>query len=270
MRVLPDFIIIGGQRCGTTSLYNYLIRHPQITPGYRKEVHFFDFNFNKGIYWYRSYFPTRIIKYFYEKLLHRKLFTGEASPYYFFHPLTPKRIYETIPKVKLILLLRNPVDRAYSHYHHEVRRGRENLSFKDAIDKEKERLKGEKEKILDDNNYDSNNYKRFAYLSRGKYAEQIIDWYKYFPEEQLLIIKSEDFYENPQKQLNNIHAFLGLKEWSLKEFKKYNFAKDKYTGMDEVLKERLNEYFRPFNRKLYSLLKRDFGWDAGRNNNEQL
>src|SRR5437868_6286833 len=113
MRLVPDFIIIGAQKGGTTSLYNYLITHPGIAPIYVKEPHFFDTSFSKGLVWYRSHFPTRLEKYYAQHFHKLDFITGEASPYYLFHPLAPERVAKTLPHVKLILVLRNPVDRAY-------------------------------------------------------------------------------------------------------------------------------------------------------------
>ncbi|HEY9295730.1 MAG TPA: sulfotransferase domain-containing protein, partial [Phormidium sp.] len=162
----PDFIIIGAQKCGTTSLYEYLIQHPQILAASKKEVHFFDLNFAKGVDWYRQQF----------KPVSQKSITGEASPYYIFHPLVPQRIYQLFPQVKLIVLLRNPVERAISHYYHEVRLGFEDLGLEDAIAQEPARLEGETAKILADETYYSYNHQHYTYLSRGVYVEQLNNW----------------------------------------------------------------------------------------------
>ncbi len=110
LRLMPDFIIIGAMRGGTTSLYSYLTEHPSIGSAYMKEIHFFDVFFNKGLYWYRSQFPSSVQKYYAEHVQKRSFITGEASPYYLFHPHAPKRIAKTLPQVKLIVLLRNPVN----------------------------------------------------------------------------------------------------------------------------------------------------------------
>src|SRR5579863_6754349 len=117
IRLLPDFMIIGTQKGGTTSLYNYLIDHPNISSIFKKEPHFFDFNFYKGVSWYRAHFPSLLEKYYSERVHGQKFITGEASPYYLYHPLVPQRIKETMPTAytKFIVLLRNPIDRAYSH-----------------------------------------------------------------------------------------------------------------------------------------------------------
>jgi hypothetical protein len=164
---IPRFIIIGAQRCGTTSLYSYLIGHPYVASALQKEIHFFDLNFKKGVSWYRTQFP---------QLGEQGFITGEGSPYYIFHPHVPKRIFDTVPRAKLILLLRNPVDRAYSHYHHEVKLGVEPLSFEDAIDREEERLHGQGEKIIADESYYSFNHQHYSYLCRGVYAYQLTVW----------------------------------------------------------------------------------------------
>jgi hypothetical protein len=143
MRLLPDFIIIGGQRCGTTSLFNYLTQHPDVFPSCPKEVHYFSIHYHKGVNWYRSHFPLVMQKSYVERGHDRRFVAGEATPYYIAHPHAPQRIAETVPEAKLIVLLRNPVDRAYSHYHYEVKNGLETLSFAEAIDREDERLAGE-------------------------------------------------------------------------------------------------------------------------------
>src|SRR5947209_20310719 len=147
LRMMPDFIIIGTMRGGTTSLYSYLTTHPHIGSAYMKEVHFFDVYYSKGIGWYRSQFPSSIQKYYAEYVQKQQFITGEASPYYLFHPHAPKRITKFLPQVELIVLLRNPVSRAYSHYSHEVAGGHEKLSFEEAIECEQERIGKEAERL---------------------------------------------------------------------------------------------------------------------------
>jgi hypothetical protein len=171
---LPDFIIIGAQRCGTTSLYNYLTQHPLILSALRKEVHYFDNNFHKGVSWYQAFFPLISLRNGYAKILSidNSHLTGEATPYYLFHPLTPKRIAGLLPQVKLIVILRNPVDRAYSHFLHATRMGFETLSFKEAIAREAERVAAEEARLLDDQSYYSFEHQRFSYIHRGIYHRQ--------------------------------------------------------------------------------------------------
>src|SRR5215467_6288621 len=173
LRLLPDFLIIGGQRCGTTSLYYYLTDQPCVYPAATKEVHFFDDHFASGIDWYRAQFPTSAYKNYVERVRHQHFLTGEASPYYLFHPHAPRRISAALLYVKLIVLLRNPVDRAFSHYWLEVKGRYESLSFEEAIRCEQERIAGECEKMVNDENYHSFKYRRFSYLTRGIYIDQI-------------------------------------------------------------------------------------------------
>src|SRR5689334_8975756 len=120
LRLLPDFIIIGAQKGGTTSLYNYLIEHPLIKSARRKEVHYFDRNFHKGVSWYKAFFPTSLEKYYAENILKKDFITGEGSPEYLFYPHCAEKAVRVLPQAKIIALLRNPVDRAYSQYRHNL------------------------------------------------------------------------------------------------------------------------------------------------------
>jgi hypothetical protein len=257
-RALPDFIIIGAQRCGTTSLYSYLTQHPCITAAYKKEIHFFDFNFQRGRCWYRAHFPSLLSKYYYTKIRKQKFITGEASPYYIFYPHAPKRILSALPQIKLIILLRNPVDRAYSHYNHEIKLGVETLSFAEAIRKEKERLNGEKKKVLKDESCYSFNLQHYSYLSRGIYIDQLKIWFNFFTKEQILILKSEDFYNDTQGILKQIFKFLNLPSWEIKNIKKHNHIN--YRKINFSDREYLLKYFKPHNKKLYDFLGMDFAW----------
>ncbi|UCG37660.1 MAG: sulfotransferase domain-containing protein [Candidatus Bathyarchaeota archaeon] len=256
---MPDFIIIGAQRCGTTSLYNYLIQHPWIAPASNKEVHFFDYNFGKGLAWYRAHFPSFLHKYYSRRVQGQDTITGESSPYYLFHPHVPNRILETAPQVKLIVILRNPVDRAYSHYHHERRLGFEALSFEEAIRREEERLEGELERMIRDEKYHSFNHQHYSYLSRGIYVDQIRAWMNLFPKNQILILKSEDFHNDPRTVYNETVKFFGLPAWQLGNFKEFNVGD--YPKMPAAMRKHLSSYFNSHNKRLYEYLGRDFGWN---------
>jgi hypothetical protein len=259
MRVLPDFLIIGAQRSGTTFLYNSLIRQPAIAPALTKEVHFFDVSFDKGPRWYQAFFPLRL-QAAVERGRRRPYLTGEASPYYLFHPLVPARVAEILPRVKLIALLRNPVDRAYSHYQHERRRGYEALSFEQAIEQETARLAGEVEKILRDQGYDSYNHQHYSYLSRGVYVDQLERWMAVFPHEQLLIVQSEQLYAEPATTVQQVMSFLGISTPALKPYRKPSAPA--YPKLDAAMRERLVDYFKQHNQRLADYLGRRFDWDA--------
>lgn len=256
MRTLPDFVIIGAQKGGTTFLYQLLAQHPHVKPAFLKEVHYFDLNFERGENWYRSQFPSQLRK-------DRKYVTGEASPYYLFHPHAPRRAAEVIPEAKLIVLLRNPVDRAYSHYNHQVKRvkgaGHETLTFEGAIEAEEERLDGELEKLLHDEHYDSFNYRRYSYLSRGAYVDQLFAWSGFFDRSQMLVLRSEDLFDGTREALKSILDFLEIPDWEPKTPVPIP-NKREYTDLSPATRRQLDEYFRPYNQRLYEYLGVDFGW----------
>jgi hypothetical protein len=252
-RVLPDYIIIGVQKGGTSSLFRYLTRHPKVLPGYKKEVKFFDGRYAKGIDWYRYNFPLV------SQMSDPHAQTGEASPSYVFHPLVPQRIKESLPNIKLILLLRDPVARAYSHYQGNLRKGHEKLSFREAIEQEENRLEGEREKIIADQTYPMYRYLVFSYLSRGVYIDQLRNWFKSFPREQILILRSEDFFNNPPKVFQRVLTFLGLPDWELDNYDIFNFGS--YEKMDHRMENELKTYFHHHNQELYEYLGLNFNWE---------
>lgn len=258
-RLLPDFLIIGAQKCGTTSLCSHLFSHPQVLPSRRKEIHFFDApEFGHGLGWYKAHFASERAARARSRQLGREALTGEASPYYLAYPHAPRRVVEALPDVKLIVMLRNPVDRALSHYNHQVRLNREPLSFEEAVEAEPERLGGELERMLTDETYYSHRYWAYSYLARGRYAEQLQRWLQRFPRDRLLAISSEQFFESPHSEYQRVLDFLGLARIDLGSYRKQNTGT--YDGMDSGLRERLEAYFEPHNQRLYELVERDFGW----------
>ena len=253
LRMMPSFLLIGAQKCGTTSLFNYLLEHPSVCAPVKKEVGYFSSNFDKGIEWYQSFFPIVWHK-------DRQYITGEASTGYIYHPHARHRIADTIPQVKLIALLRNPVDRAYSHYHHTARMGKEELPFAEAIEREEERIEEIKAKMLEDGNYYDKSFHYYTYLSRGIYVEQLKPWLELFPRQQLLILKSEDFFAQPALTLQRVLNFLELPHCNLQHFPKHN--PNRYQdALDPTTREKLSAYFRPHNQRLYELLRLNFDWD---------
>ena len=187
-RALPDFLLIGGQRCGSTSLYATLCGHPQVLAGAHKEPHFFDNNHLRGEAFYRRLFPLRAY------LRARHAITGEATTHYLSHPAVPGRVAAMLPDVRLITILRDPVERAYSHYQLARRNGREPLSFERALAAEPERLAGEEARLLSDPAYRSEAYGVQSYRTRGLYLEQLERWWATFPPERLLVLRSEDMF----------------------------------------------------------------------------
>lgn len=262
VRSLPDFLIIGAQRCGTTSLYRYLVQHPRVAPAVlEKGVHYFDTKFDKGVSWYRAHFVSS----FYKEHWSRRhdgqtLITGEASPYYVFHPLAAGRIAELLPEARLILMLRDPVKRAYSHYQHEVARAFEHLPFEEALRREPERLEGEAERMEADPGYYSFNHQHYSYLARGRYLEQLRRWHSVFPREQILIINSEEFFAEPDRAYRQVLAFLRLEDRSLHKYQKLNARA--YPDMAPETKAYLKEYFAIHNSSLSAYLGTDLGWSS--------
>ncbi len=244
LRQPPAFMIIGTQKGGTTSLFRYLSKHPDVEMAFKKEVHFFDCFYFKGIDWYLSHFPLRS----------EAAQSGEASPTYLFHPEAPSRIHAAFPQAKFIALLRNPVERAYSHHQMEFRRGRDSLSFEEAIAKEPERLRDSNPDIA------GGNWRRYSYVSRGMYIEQMARWLEVFPREQFLIIKSEEFFREPERFFGQVLEFLGLPSFPLPEYRSHN--SHGYAEMRPETRVRLGAFYEPYNRQLYDLLDQDLGWES--------
>ena len=249
-RPLPDFLILGAQKAGTTALYAYLRWHPAVTGPAWKEVSYFDRHYPRGNRWYRGHFPTRAG----DRLV------GEASPGYLFHPLAPERVRATIPNAKLIVLLRDPVDRALSHYHHEVKLGREPLSFEEAIEAEPKRTRGEEERLVREPGYFSQTWWDYTYVARGRYAEQLERWFAVFPREQLLVVASSDLAAEQKQTYARVLEFLGAPPRELGSYPR--IYEQAYSGMRAETRRRLAEGFAEPNRRLYELVGRDFGWQV--------
>jgi len=257
---LPDFLVLGAQKAGTTALYAYLRWHPGITGPSWKEVSFFDRHWWRGEPWYRGQFPLRgqLPLRRHSPLRGAGRIVGEASPSYLFHPLAPERARSLVPEAKLIVLVRDPVTRAYSHYQHEVALGREPLSFEEALDAEEERTRGEVERLVADPRAFSRAWWDHTYVARGRYAEQLERWLGRFPREQLLVIHTEDLGERPAETYAEILSFLGAAPHALDTYPRV-FDRS-YAPMLPATRERLAATFAEPNRHLDALLGRELGW----------
>jgi Sulfotransferase domain len=251
-RPLPDFLVIGGQRCGTTSLFRALMGHPQIRrPVMHKGVNYFDLNYPSGEAWYRGHFPMR------DADDRTKVF--DSSGYYMFHPMAAERIAEDLPGIKIIAMVRDPVERAYSAYKHELARGFEwEKSFGRALELEDERLAGEVEKIRADPSYYSFNHRHHAYRRRGEYAELMEPFIKGVGLDNILLIESERFFATPEPEFRRITAFLGIDDRMPDRFDRYNARPGK--GLDSNVRNQLREHYAPHDKALADLLGHQPVW----------
>jgi predicted DCC family thiol-disulfide oxidoreductase YuxK len=251
-RPLPDFLVIGGQRCGTTSLFRALMGHPQIRrPVMHKGVNYFDLNYSRGQAWYRGHFPIRRAE--------DRTRVFDSSGYYMFHPMAAERIARDLPKVKVVAMVRDPVERAYSAYKHELARGFEwEKSFGRALELEDARLDREVEKIRADPAYYSFNHRHHAYRGRGEYADLLEPFVAGLGAENVLLIESERFFATPEPEFRRITAFLGIDDRMPDRFDRYNARPG--ASLDDSLREELAQYYAPHDAALEKLLGHQPVW----------
>ena len=197
---LPDFLGIGTQKGGTTYLHGLLQQHPQVYLAHPKELHFFSLHHHRGLEWYGHHFDAATAD----------QYCGEVTPYYLFHPLAAEQIATALPKVKLIVLLRDPVERTLSQYFHSKRLGLESLELEEALAAEPQRLADAEAALKRGEAHKS--HQQHSYLSRSRYEQQLPCVEALFPSEQLQVLCSEDFFERPQQLWERVLAFLGLNE----------------------------------------------------------
>lgn len=251
---LPDFVVIGAPRCGTSQFYGLLTRHPNVMGAAAKEIHYFDRpeRLNKGVEWYRRCFPTP------QWNDERRSITGEATPRYLSDPLVPERMAQVIPEARLIVLLRNPVERAYSHYHLLSRRGN-SQSFEELIETEQVWLLDEGSKPSAHKRHGSvGNGPPTNLLTTGLYVDNLLRWREFFSNDQTLVLKSENFFKSSADTLELVQDFLGLPHHELKLPSRK--SKYQYKPMDPATRQRLEAFFEPYNQRLYKYLGVDFGW----------
>jgi hypothetical protein len=263
LREMPDFLVIGAKKGGTTSVANWLVQHPQVMPMFprvqrRKSPHYFDINYWRGPDWYLSHFPTRTAR-----ATHRRRagagIAGESSPYYLFHPAAAARIRETAPDTRLIAVLREPVSRAYSNYWDRVVVGTEDLpTFEEAIEAEVARTATVTEEWLADPSHYSFDHDHHSYLARGHYAEQLRRYLEVFPREQLLVLPLEALKVDAAAAFRRIEDHLRIDHRTV-DLTPRN-TRGGNPPIDPETRERLAEYYAPHNRALADLLGQDFGW----------
>jgi tetratricopeptide (TPR) repeat protein len=244
----PDFLIIGVMKSGTTSLYKYLTQHPQILPCLQKEIHFFDWQFHLGLDWYLSQFPPHP--------QNQQYLSGEATPGYLFNRFASQNIYQSFPQTKLILILRNPIDRTISHYYDQVNWIHiEQRDLQAALAREIETLK----RVMAENDVTQTPWKmRYGYVSRSLYVYFLQKWLELFPREQILILRSEDLYTNPQATMRQVFAFLNLPDYQLPHYPQY--VAGSYNPVNPQIRQMLAEFFHPHTRKLEETLGKSMDW----------
>lgn len=258
-RMLPGFLIIGVQRCGTTSMYRTLSQHPAVLKAVlHKGVHYFDMNYAQGMSWYQAHFPLVARARRVASAEGVTPLTYESSPYYLFHPLAATRIASDLPNVKLLVLVRDPVERAYSAHAHELARGFESETFERALEMEDDRLSGEVERILANPTYLSHSHQHQAYRTRGQYADQLEALEKHIPRERILVVDSGDFFTRPEPVYDRALDFLGLPQRGYPTFERHN-ARPR-SAMPAALRAELDEHFKPFDARLQHWLGEVPSW----------
>ncbi len=268
----PSFLIIGAQKAGTNAVYHHLSKHPDVVPSRTKEIHFFnnDKSYRRGLNWYHSWFPL-------PRQLGEGGVTFEATPSYIYYRKTPERIYGYNPHARMILLLRDPVERAYSAWnmfryvhksmsfpihprwsrknpaHEGVRRllnRAEYPSFEEAV----------REEI--NNSLSEDSPPEPSFVRRGLYAEQIEQYFKYFDREQIMIVDSRQLRQETNQMLADIATFVGLRphDWSREALDRPQYVGVYKAPISQEARYYLARFYRPHNERLYELLSHDFGW----------
>jgi hypothetical protein len=257
-RVLPDFLIVGAQRAGTTSLHEWLARHRAVRfPRLGKGVHYFDTASQHPPSWYAAHFPTQstIAK---VRRQHGCAAVGEASPYYLFHPAVPHRVRELIPDVRYIAILRDPVTRAWSHYQHEVRRAHESRDFLSALVEEIEQGSAASSVELTRRGFVSYEHQHHSYLARGRYAEQLERWFDALGREQGLVLVNHELFAPDGSGAEAVLEFLGLSDRELGAFPRENATAG--GAMPEKARARLESHFADEADRVSALLGRQVRW----------
>ena len=257
MRVLPDFIIIGSMKCGTTSLYYDICEHPCTLAAAYDEIGFFDSNFHLGINWYRSMFPR---KKQIEDVRRKEgtAITGEDTPFYFWNPIAAKRIKKLLPNIKLITILRNPIDRAYSEYQDWAGRESNPPSFATVVENELN-IQRKYPSLITEENFKVFNQKN-SHLLKGVYVDQLKIWRELFPKEQIFTLSTENLNSEPIAALELVFQYLNLSDYKIKN--PQHRKQKKYVPMNPQTRKLLIEFFKPHNERLFKFIGKKFEWNV--------
>ncbi|MFI6500426.1 sulfotransferase domain-containing protein [Nonomuraea typhae] len=260
-RVLPSFLIAGGQRCGTTSLYRALAQHPLLLkPVLHKGVHYFDVDYGRGMSWYQGHFPLKVGAALLARRHGRRPLAFESSPYYLFHPLAAERIARDLPQVKLIVLVRDPVERACSAHAHELARGFETEShFEYAVELEDKRLAGAEDWLREHPEAVHHSHRHHAYLARGRYAEQLERLEPLFGRERILVLDSHQLFTTPERVYDRVLEFLEVPRLGYPIFERHN-GRPLPKPVAESLRQTLRDHFEVYDQQLVRWLGGDPSW----------
>lgn len=265
----PEFLVIGAKRGGSTSFYFDLLAHPQVIPLFprpdllpkgdaTKGVHFFDQNYFRGPRWYRGHLPSRAMRAWQTRRIGGPVVTGEASPYYLFHPAAAQRAAATVPGATIVAVLRDPVLRTYSHWKERRRNHAEDLDFADALAAEDDRIGAAEERLVADPSYYSYAHEQQSYARQSEYDTALARWYQHFPAERIVVLGSEDYYADPNPALGAVFDALGLPRRPVATGEVRNAADG--ADLDPAVRDRLAARFAPHNERLSELTGRTFPW----------
>ena len=257
-RAMPDFILIGAQKSGTSSMFAYLKQHRQIVRPVFKELYYFDRHYHRGLDWYGCNFPARSAIARRNDRNGRRHLTFEATATYIFDAQVPGRIAQDIETRKFIVLLRNPVDRAISAYWHARRMGRETRSLDEALKIDRDRYEAERAFEEGRGPEPAGAPPRPAYLRRGIYHEAVARWQHVFPPENLLVLQSEIMFADPAAIMARVFTFLDLPPADGIDFAPQNVGR--YDGSDADARQALAEFYRPHNEKLNAMTRNALDW----------
>lgn len=261
LRVLPNVVLIGTSKSGTSSLAAYLAQHRDFHAPYYKEPHFLSLGARFPFFLYRAFFPLAPARW-YARAKGRPFLTGDFTPSHYLCPHLPARVRRELPQARLLVLFRDPVERAFSHYRSHVAIGLEKRPFAEACSLEPACFDGERARMAADPHYYSKPLHQDGYVTRGLYADYLRRWFDVFPREQILALGFEDLVRDPQEVVAQVCDFLGIERLQLPEWKVYNRSPAAKVEMPEEVRAQLRELYAGPNEELFSLLGKRFPWQS--------
>ena len=247
----PDFLIIGSQKAATTTLHSYLSKNKNIHSSKIKEIQFFNMNYDRSIKYYKSCFPIK----------NKNKLTFEATPDYIDHPLAPKLCYEMFPNIKLIVTLREPVERAFSHFNfvQGYSADERNISFEEGLNLESDRMDMAFEHIFTDRYNSARMFSNYGYLRKGEYVTHLNNWLEYYPIERFHFVDFKDIKSDIHIVIRKICNFLEVPFQKIPQPKHLN----KTAYNEKINKEtyyNLRNHYRDYNDRLFKLISKDLNW----------